>query len=1483
MHDLTMACILPLRVPCLLAALLLAGQALAQRPPRRAVESAVDFATGQDDNLFSVLRSQDLIHLFEQGTAEIAAGEHRTGVEKLHQLLQADSGGVVPVAPGRFLGLRLATVLALANLSPAAAVAYEDLVRRETGTLPAFDALDDEQLERLATLFPAAAIGRRARLRLGDRALTAGEALAAAAHFRQALDAAAIGSTEERRIAERWHCAMVLLDPAAARADGKHAALPPPCGDVLGVLPPSGDATSWPAYGGAAAGRTPMAAPLGQPDARWSEEVVAPGFGQGGREIGLYPMHAVGDLDGVFVNTGHEVVAFDPLRRGIAWVSHAPMRLVAEASEPMRRRDRDSWNGINQDMVLAAACSDDVVVAALQVPEKSMNVDFQGAYRVMSKIPMRRLHAFSRHGGKLLWAHYDDLDGPRTRRFQGHDACAPPVIVGDTVYVPTHDRSGAVAFAIAAYELHTGNLKWRRLVCSSQQDVNMFGNARAEFAASPIALHGGVVYGSSNLGVAYALEAATGRIRWIASYGVVRMPRAMMHHQQDRQVYFANNCPAIVDDVVCLTPTDSQFVLGLDTESGRTLWRLPAEATVDGVDNRVVWLAGALGTEFVLSGVGAVAVAARPTASLQDAASVRQLVPPEELGDRRNSQLPPRPAVTAEAVWFARPDAVLAFDRHGRPLPGTPLRLGRFLPGNLLLVSGIVVSLRQHVLEAAWNGEALRARVEELARSRPEDPATLLRLGNLRQSLLPAAPDAAALRGVHDTYRQGLAAAMRRGLPVDDPVRQALQGELFRQALQIAEAAVLRDDPAVVRLLTEARDVAPDTEQWLEVQAIVMARLADDDLFAAELDRLLAHAPEATFPADGGVPVRAWVGWQRARRATSPASAVAAWQDLLERHGEVVLGDRPAATAAREAIEALLARHGPEVYAPVQARAEQALRDAGSDRLALASVVRRFPNSDVGATARTALLDAAVREGDLAVVCRMLAELLPTDDVPPGVARRVMVAATSAGNASLAAAMARLLRAHQAATSDWPDDGKATFGALLAALPPVPSPMPLPLALPTADKARLVPRAAREVFGLATVHPAAGFALPSDVPLFVRSGNELLAIDVHAASADKPVLFAVPFDYLEHLVLCGTTLVVPDMERVHAVDYRTGVSRWVLPNPQRRLLESLGVQDGVLHVTSIPNTPEGSTECAGVEPLSGALLWTWRGTLKPKATSAGLLQLELTGEGRAAVHVIDPVLGSVRTTTPVPAAEFAASQPLEPDSLATRLYPQYLATDGERLLMPIDNAQPAGKPRLLAVAADGRIAWQWQGATGAQLAMAAHADGRCVLVEAHASRVSRVVLLRAADGATLRDVEVGHEPTVLNWDRGSLANPAPPLLVLQSFATADRADRQLVCVDTRDGGSAFVVPLGAGDGDVVSTPQFGEDFLAFATRAGKGTRENRLHVVSLRDRSGMLPDGRRHRGLPMPGSIDSMARLGSQLVVAGAQTVLLLGTEGESR
>ncbi|MBL8730725.1 MAG: PQQ-binding-like beta-propeller repeat protein [Planctomycetes bacterium] len=1448
----------------------------AQRVPARIQPRPIEFATGEQDNLFSLTRSQEDIHAWELGLQELEAGAFPAAVERLHRLLQSETGGVVPIAPGRFFGLRLAVLTTMANLTPPAAEAYEALVQREAGSLGTrpLPELDRDQLRLLADRFPTATLGRRARLRLGDLAFASGDGAEAANHYRLALDAAPIGSSDERLLTERLLCADVMMRPATARAAAAARRLPTSGDDVLAVLPAAADGTSYGTIGGGD-GRRPMAAPAGQPQPAVTEDVEAPGFDR--REIGQFAMFPVGDLDGIYLNTGREVVAYDPLRRQLAWVSHSPLLDAPRTGD-------DPGEHVNAGMVLSASLGDDVVVAALQVPDNSVNVDFQASFRIISKIPQRRLFAFSRRTGKLLWAHFDQLEGPRTRRFRGHDACGPPLVLGDTVYAPVHDRSGAIAFSVAAYDLRTGELKWRRLVCSSQQDVNMFGNALSEFAASPLAVADGVLYGVSNLGVAYAIELVSGRLRWITSYEVVRMPRTMLQGQADRPVYFANNPPAIAEGVVCCTPLDSQYVLGLDTETGGPVWRLSTDATIAGTENRVRWLAGVLDDEFVLSGRGAVAVVARTDDPSR--AAVRQLVRPEALRQRGDSAGSARPAITADHVWFAAGDRILGFDRAGNPVPAErQMSLAHHQAGNLLFVDGIVVSLRQRAFDVLLDPAALVERVESRLAATADDPSAILRLARLRAALAGDDRDATgggdeALTGL---YRRGLAACVRQGLPPQHPLRLALQRELFEHLFAAAEAAQRRGDPDALARLAAARDAAPDPRSFVRVQALVLAATGEPRQRRAELDRLEQEAAGELFPAATEIPVPAYVAWQRALlRDLSPTDAVAAWQDLLDRHGTAVLETDTAAATAEAAIARLVAAHGPAVYAEVAARADAALAQAGDDLQRLREVGTRFPNAAAAATARLRLLDRSVRDGDLTLACDVLAQGLRGGTVAPGILRRVSVAALQRGNRALAAAMLERLARHGTERSDWADDGGSTYADVAARLAPqLLPPPPLEHGLPDQVIARIPPRSAREPMRSAPLLVADGFPAPATSPLLATTGSELLAFDLAASSATKPLLYSLPIEFLEHVLVCGPTLVIPDLQHLFGVDHRSGAIRWELPRATGEQFESLGVSDGVVHVVARSGSAPGESELLGIEPFSGTVLFRrpLPGELMPpmpKATAGRLIAMETKADGGARLHDLDPISGAITRSVDVAAAALQEHVRLQPGGLSTWMFPQGLTGGGGRVFLPIDAASTTDGPRVVAIGQRGDIAWHWLGTPGSQVKLLQR-DDRLVVVEGDERRPGRVLLLAADDGRLLREAQLGIDPTILNWQRGWTSNPAPALLALSDRPDPGSPQRRLVVFAVDDGGPTFEVRLANDDGDVEAQPVFGPDFVTFGVRSARRAAF-RLYSLRLEDRAGALPSGQRYQQIPLRSTGQyGVAALGAYTVVSGTDGLVVLG------
>lgn len=1468
------------------AALAVAADGLAQRPPQRLPLRPTEFAVSQDDNLFSLPRSQEDIHQWETALQELDEGKLEQAVDRLHRLLENETGGVASVGAGRYVGLRLALIRTLAELPPAAKEAYERLVRREAGALAEqpLHTVDADRLELLARRFPAAELGRRARVRLGDLALEAGDGRAAAGHFLTALDAATIGSNEETQLTARLAAARVLADSRTARADAAADALSPPALAALQAVPASTDRIGHPALGGGGDGRTPMAEAAGEPRRVVEEDVAAAGFDR--RESGFFAMHAVGDLDGIYINTGREVVAFDPLRRSVAWVSDAPLRDAATTGWEARQYE----DQVNADMVLAASCGDDVVVAHLQVPEKGANVDFQGGFRILSKIPQRRLYAWSRSTGKQLWAHFDEVDGQRTRRFAGHDACGPPLVVGDTVYAPVIDRSGAIQFAVGAYDLQTGQCKWRRLVCSSQQDVNMFGNARSEFAASPLAVHEGVIYGSSNLGVVYALEMATGRVRWITSYPVVQMPRTMFHGQRDRVVYFANNPPVVADRVVCLTPLDAQFVLGIDADRGDVLWRMPAEADVDGEEHHARWLVGTFDDEFLMHGYGCVAIKARPNGAFGERAQVRSVVPPIALSERGEGRVKPRSAVTADHIWFARPSGIRGFDRAGNPAK-LQIPVDRFDPGNLVFVDGAIVSLRQRAFDIFLDAAALQQRVEARLEATPDDPAAILRAASLRSAMLPREASAAAVAAVAELYRAGLAAAERRGMPPSHPVRLALQRELFARSLSRADAAILAGSPEAPTLLAVARDAAPDDRTWVAVQArLLLAAAGDRPLVRAELDRLERRAPEATiaYGDEAPMPVAAFLLWRRARLAESPSAAVELWQQLLERHGGLPIEGARAAELAQRNIAEAIRSHGPAVYAAIAARADAALAEAGTEATALAAVSERFPNSPAAGAARTRLLDLSVAAGDLALAIGVLAQELQLGEASPGLLRRVAVAAAAKGNRALAVEMLGRLRAFAGTTSDWPADGGASYGAVVERLlPTLAETAPaIAIGLPEREVARIRPRSTRESLRLLQVVEADGFARAEQVPLYAIGSSELMAFDVHARDLNKPILFRQPSQFLEHAVLCGSVLVVPDLERVYGIDYRSGAVVWDLPNPQRRIYDSLGVQRGVLHLSAQSTERDGGAELQGVDPLTGTLLFARplpaeRMRPIPKSVDGRLLAIAIEADGSGAIERIDPVTGRTIGTLRLPNGSLSLRADQRAESLLTRMFVQGLHADAQRVYVKIEGMASGAPPRVVAFGADGKQAWTWTGEPGRRLEMVAHRDGRVVIVTGSEDLPGAVVLLAAADGRVLQETPLGVDVTVLNWQQSWLDNPAPATLCLADRSGPRGQERRFLCVGIADGRTGFLVPLGAEDGELERQPLFGDDFVTFGVRpAQRGPF--RLYSLRLTDRSGALSAGRKSQHLQL-GPTFGLAAQGAYTVISGADSLLVLGPADANR
>lgn len=1440
----------------------------------------------QGNGLFSLPRSQDDVFFWRTAREELATGKIQEGVERLQGLLDSKRGGVVPVLEGvdRYLGLRAAVIETLRDLSPEASVAYERLVAREGGGLlrDALTSARTDDLTAVADAFPTSEAGRAARLRLGDLEFVAGRPLTALRHYLSARDATSPSHPSFGGIQRR-------LDLTRALAEGPRTGEPlaKELADLVGqarASVPGADDAQRDHFGYA---RRPQSPPRGQPQRMpmHLEQVQPTGF-----NANDFAMHVVGDASGLFVTDGLRVLAIDPFARERLW----------EGEGPFLREDedyRDYEGQIDVNFALAAAVTSDVVVAALQVPTEGENSRFR-QFDVIVKIPSRRLVAFERSTGKQLWTHYDGRNGPINARFRGHEACASPVIEGDTVYVPSHDKTGSIAFSVAAYDLHTGEPRWRRLICSSQLEVNMFGNARKEFAASPLALHGGVIYGCTNLGVCFAVDQADGALRWVSAYEVTAMPQTRLTHQEERAVFFANNPVAVTDGVMACTPLDSQYVVGMDCSNGRMLWRLPYQARLSG-DNNVRWLLGAIGDEFIVSGQGVLAIKARP-AGIRQSADFRLVRSRENLGVDPLLDLPPRGAIVDGKIYYPSNNGVSVFDVRGTadPMITTLPRLPR--PGNLLLTDGLLVSARSGAIEVYYDIDSLLQFAERQVRERPDDPGPAL---TLAQMLLAQAGD--NLEGsladrATAVLRAGLDACARRGASPTDPVRLRMGGMLFDLAVARAVSISRREPERALTMLRRARDEAPDDERWLVAQRRILALTRAPADACREFDLLAERLGDAVVRFDAGVelPASAYALWRTAELELEPSRSLARWQDLLERHPEVRIEGIEARTLAHQRISRLLDKHGVAIYADIERRAGEALAAAVGDAASLSAVVDRFPHSRVAREALNSIMDLAVAEGDLDAAVRCLRRADERvggapDVAPPGLARRLQETATRCGNHALAAALDLRLRTERGGErSDFAPDNGRTYAEL-----PRPGGTDAPKALspapaPTHRVAHIAPTIPGSRLAIFDAEVIPGFAPAVEPPLFVWEGGAVLrAFD---ASGD-PAHLAAPIYSLDcpriimptaPLLVCGDRLLVAENDRIRGIDLRSGRVRWTRTAPDDRAFNALGVQSGVLVVFSEQNRAADGGTLLGIEPLSGAVVFERRfGALEPSLAPVGadgaIWSLRPGDEGRLSLHRIDPLSG--RTVRRLGLQQ----ETLEVLGLATEFARAgALLRIHERLLVDADGIYLAAAgvsedrrrpPAIVALSHEGAVRWTWRGSPGRELQHLLHRGGVLGVLEHGPVQGGRLVVLDTRNGGReLHQIDgLGRSVLLLSPRRpGSPAQAGADVVAIaglsdgwrilcRSLTALKPAIRILLPGDPR-----FAAPQ--------DQPMFGDGFVvtAMSVLGQNGQNETLLLTYD-------LENGTERARVSLPNvQAQGLRRAGPWLALESSEGVTILGDRG---
>ncbi|KKM93019.1 hypothetical protein LCGC14_1212640 [marine sediment metagenome] len=232
-----------------------------------------------------------------------------------------------------------------------------------------------------------------------------------------------------------------------------------------------------------------------------------------------------------------------------------------------------------------------------QYPQEDVLVQDGLVFTVINKAGPSLL-ALDEVTGQLRWA-YGPMVASSPEEAQMRFEAAPTggprtVYVGyvlDNIEGETHTDT---EYGVIAFDSTTGRMQWRAPLCRLQPGKFAGGFAekrrnRIRSFTSPPLYHQGTVYYNTNAGAVAALDALSGRVKWLMRY-----PYWPGVHDATRQfgrltpihggtelvrphfpMFWLNQRPLLVGERVYVLPVDTRLMMCLDRRSGRVLWSRP--------------------------------------------------------------------------------------------------------------------------------------------------------------------------------------------------------------------------------------------------------------------------------------------------------------------------------------------------------------------------------------------------------------------------------------------------------------------------------------------------------------------------------------------------------------------------------------------------------------------------------------------------------------------------------------------------------------------------------------------------------------------------------------------------------------------------------------------------------------------------------------------------------------------------------------------
>ncbi|MHC4916269.1 MAG: PA14 domain-containing protein, partial [Planctomycetota bacterium] len=200
--------------------------------------------------------------------------------------------------------------------------------------------------------------------------------------------------------------------------------------------------------------------------------------------------------------------------------------------------------------------------------------------------------------GQLKWAYGPMVAATPEQarmRFETAPAGGPRTVyagyVLDNIEGDTHIDT---EYGVMAFESTTGRLRWRRPLCRLKPGLFTAGFAvrrrnKIRSFTSPPLYHQGTIYYNTNAGAVAAIDALSGRVKWVMRYPYYAFPQSV--HDATRQfgkltkihggttycrphrpMFWLNQRPLLVGEQLYVTPVDTRYMFCLDRRTGRVCW-----------------------------------------------------------------------------------------------------------------------------------------------------------------------------------------------------------------------------------------------------------------------------------------------------------------------------------------------------------------------------------------------------------------------------------------------------------------------------------------------------------------------------------------------------------------------------------------------------------------------------------------------------------------------------------------------------------------------------------------------------------------------------------------------------------------------------------------------------------------------------------------------------------------------------------------------